>query len=220
MVSVPGLKTLGNSEFIIQEFIEGINASVCLLATSNKIKVISLNRQDIILGEVEKNSEYRGGVIPFNSPLKKRAFALVKKAIKSIPDLTGFIGVDLIFTNDEVYIIEINPRITTSYVGLREIISINLAKAIIDCKFSQSIPTRIKIMGHVFFSKIRIPNNLVKTFSSINFFKKIVPPLKTSDSNTFFSFISIKSKTKEEIIKKIRAFEKIMKKRIPRGDKL
>ena len=51
-----------------------------------------------------------------------------------LPGLQGFVGVDLIINNEEekVYLIELNSRFTTSYVGLQKIADFNIAKSLID----------------------------------------------------------------------------------------
>lgn len=200
----------GNSIFIIQEFIRGTNTSICFLNTINKFKAISLNKQYIFLGKREEKSEYKGGLIPYKSSLEKRAITSSKKIIKSIPGLTGLIGVDFIFTKNEVFVIEVNPRITTSYIGLREIININLAKAIINCKINQIAPNKIKHLGHVFFSKIRIQKILAEALE-FNTFSNIISPIIEIGNDIVFSLISIKSKNKRELNKKIIAFQKKFK---------
>ncbi len=47
----------------------------------------------------------------------------------------GYVGVDLILGRDpggnEDYVIEVNPRLTTSYVGLRAAAKSNLAEAMV-----------------------------------------------------------------------------------------
>ena len=37
----------------------------------------------------------------------------------------GFIGVDAIITDSNIFFLEINPRLTTSYIGLRKTLGIN-----------------------------------------------------------------------------------------------
>ena len=55
-----------------------------------------------------------------------------KKACEFVPGLKGFVGIDFIIEDDYIYLLEINSRFTTSYVGLQKIININIAKTIID----------------------------------------------------------------------------------------
>ena len=47
----------------------------------------------------------------------------------AIPDLWGYVGVDLIDTADGPRVLEINARLTTSYAGLRDALGINTAGA-------------------------------------------------------------------------------------------
>ena len=82
----------------------------------------------------ENGGQYVGGYIPFEHPLKEEAFKIAKKACEMLPGLQGFVGVDLIINNEEekVYLIELNSRFTTSYVGLQKIADFNIAKSLID----------------------------------------------------------------------------------------
>ena len=47
-----------------------------------------------------------------------------------MPGLQGYVGVDLVLGEETCWLIEINPRPTTSYVGLRRVIDLNMAAAI------------------------------------------------------------------------------------------
>lgn len=197
-----------SNEVIAQELINGINVSICLLSSDNKARAISLNKQNLTIAEPDNISEYKGGIVPFESPLKKKAFALAEKTINSIEDLKGFIGIDLILTNNDVVVIEINPRLTTSYIGLRKVTNINLAKTLIDCHFEKNIPAEIKNEGYSYFSKIKIPINLVNSFNS-NLIEEItIPPLKIPGYKAAFSLISIKSRNKKALLKKIAVINK------------
>jgi tyramine---L-glutamate ligase len=79
---------------------------------------------------------YLGGSIIREAGLAQRATALADRALDAMPEALGFVGVDLILGNDPHsrgdYAIEINPRLTTSYVCLRAAVPQNLAKAIVD----------------------------------------------------------------------------------------
>ncbi|WP_297979223.1 ATP-grasp domain-containing protein [uncultured Methanobrevibacter sp.] len=119
------------SRFVIQEFIEGDVCSVSLISDGKTAVPISLNKQVIEI--TDEGGKYVGGCTPYENPFKNQAFELAKKACEFIPGLKGFIGVDLIITEEgEVYLIEINSRFTTSYVGLQKIADFNIASSIID----------------------------------------------------------------------------------------
>jgi len=76
--------------------------------------------------------QYLGGRAPLPLPWRERALILGRRAVESVPGLLGYVGVDLILGDaadgsDDV-VIEINPRLTTSYIGLRQLTETNLAK--------------------------------------------------------------------------------------------
>ena len=55
-----------------------------------------------------------------------------------MPGLQGYVGVDVVLGEETSWLIEINPRPTTSYVGLRRVIDLNMAEAI-----WQRVPRRL-----------------------------------------------------------------------------
>ena len=123
------------SRVIVQEYVEGTDVSVSLLSDGKKAIPISLNEQFVEL----KNDKgmYFGGKLPFESKYKQEAFEIATKAVESIDGLKGFVGVDLLINADEkdiysVYLLEINSRFTTPYVGLKEIANFNIGKTIIE----------------------------------------------------------------------------------------
>ena len=118
------------SRFIIQPYIEGDVCSVCLISDGKQALPISLNKQIVKIDE--NGGEYLGGYVPYEHPLKDKIFKYAKKACEFVPGLKGFIGVDFVIEDDYIYLLEINSRFTTSYVGLQKIININIAKTIID----------------------------------------------------------------------------------------
>ncbi len=76
---------------------------------------------------------YLGGELPLAAGLAERARSLAERALAAMPAAVGYVGVDLVLGREpdgsEDVVIEINPRLTTSYVGLRAAARINLAEA-------------------------------------------------------------------------------------------
>ena len=68
------------------------------------------------------------------------------RAVGLVPGLRGYIGVDLILDEHApgVSVVEINPRLTTSYVGLRAALGQNLMAALF-----QPGPSGFSISGQV-----------------------------------------------------------------------
>ena len=128
-IFVPG------SRVIVQEFIEGTDVSVSLISDGKTAIPISLNEQFVELKD--DKGTYIGGKVPFKNKYKDEAFEIAKKAVEAIDGLKGFVGVDLIINADEkdvysIYLLEINSRFTTPYVGLKQIANFNIGKTIVD----------------------------------------------------------------------------------------
>ena len=109
--SCGGKFNLVDENFLIQEFVEGENLSVSLIV-GKEIYPLSLNRQYI------DERGFVGGEVNIEHKLKDKIFNDVIKAVKCINGLNGYVGVDVI-VNEDIYIIEINPRITTTIYGLK-----------------------------------------------------------------------------------------------------
>ena len=75
---------------------------------------------------------YLGGRLPAPDELHPRIVRLAERALAAVelPGLQGYVGVDLIMGSaadgGEDRAIEINPRLTTSYLGLRRMTKQNL----------------------------------------------------------------------------------------------
>jgi len=78
---------------------------------------------------------YTGGSLLGDSDLTCRATALADRSLEVLPPALGYVGVDLVLgkaaDGSEDFVIEINPRLTTSYVGLRSVSEDNLAAALL-----------------------------------------------------------------------------------------
>jgi len=61
--------------------------------------------------------------------------------------------VDLVLTAEECSVIEINPRLTTSYVGLRHVIDLNLAEAIWGACRDGHLPPKPDLKGSITFDQ-------------------------------------------------------------------
>ena len=140
----------GHMEILLQKFVPGIHASVSLLASGDNILPLSLNGQQM---EIGCPFTYKGGLIPLKHPLQARAFENAAKAVHLIPGLQGYVGVDMILDEQEAWVIEVNPRITTSYIGLRQVLGMNLAGMIYRASIDGVLPESVQLTGQVYFAK-------------------------------------------------------------------
>ena len=109
---------------LLQRYVRGAAASVSLLANGRQAVALTLNAQAI---GTSPAFSYRGGQTPFDHPLASRAIAAALDTCRALPGLRGFVGVDLVLTASDAVVIEVNPRITTAYLGVRAAFEENVA---------------------------------------------------------------------------------------------
>ena len=143
-----------NNRFIIQEYVKGDSASASVLSNGKKTRTISLNHQSIRLNSPDCDSKYVGGCVPFDHPLREDAVVLAEKVVEAVTGLRGYVGVDLVLTQDEVFVVDVNPRLTTSYVGLRCVAGFNVAAALVDAVINGKLPPISEKQGFACFSKV------------------------------------------------------------------
>jgi tyramine---L-glutamate ligase len=143
-------RVTSHKQILLQSYVKGIHASVSLLVMNGRVLPLSLNRQLIVTGQ---HLQYQGSHIPFHHKAEDQAFELACSAARLIPGLRGYVGVDLVLANDSPQLIEINPRLTTSYIGLRQVAQRNLAQLIWDACMNGVFPDSVPLSGSVTIKK-------------------------------------------------------------------
>jgi tyramine---L-glutamate ligase len=125
-------------ELIAQDYIPGFAASVAFLICSRGIVPLIPCEQ---LLSTDGRFRYQGGRLPIRPELAERAMKIATAAVSCVPGLLGYVGVDVILGDDgRDWAIEINPRITTSYVGLRALAKFNMAGAMLAAVEGRELP--------------------------------------------------------------------------------
>jgi predicted ATP-grasp superfamily ATP-dependent carboligase len=123
---------LPGTDFLLQPLIPGRPASVSFLIGPAQRLALEAVAQNL---STDGRLRYLGGRLPLPEPLARRAVRLGRQAIDTVDGLAGLVGVDLILGDapdgGQDWIIEINPRPTTSYIGLRRLAEDNLAEALL-----------------------------------------------------------------------------------------
>jgi predicted ATP-grasp superfamily ATP-dependent carboligase len=111
---------------VIQPFYKGTDLSFCLLASHNTIEILSINLQHI----TQKYGQFNLSACTVNInnrtlPTLAQADQVAQQIKAAFPGLFGFIGLDLIHNDNGLYIVDINPRLTTSYIALKSSLNLN-----------------------------------------------------------------------------------------------
>ncbi len=113
---------------LIQDEHSGTHVSVSFLCGPKQRVALPSFTQHV---EGESQLHYGGGSRVIAPELEQRAQELAIAALESLPTPHGYLGIDLVLggasDGSEDVAIEVNPRLTTSYLGLRAISRNNLA---------------------------------------------------------------------------------------------
>lgn len=139
---------ISRGEYILQEFISGTHASVAMIAGKSHTAVLSVNLQKMVFDPAPR---YMGGAIPLIHPLSNTAEDCARVIPSVIPGLRGYVGVDMVLTDHDVYIIEVNPRVTFTYCGLRRVVSKNLFELILQSARGSDLRDEVNLTGAIEF---------------------------------------------------------------------
>lgn len=124
----------------LESYLPGLSASVSFLCGPAGRVALPPCRQRL---SEDGRLSYRGGELPLAAGLGERAVSIAQQALEALPSTVGYVGVDLVLGSNpagtEDFVIEINPRLTTSYVGLRAAAKSNLAEAMIRVARGESL---------------------------------------------------------------------------------
>ena len=111
------LKLKHTENLIIQPYIEGEALSLSTVYANGHGYLLTCNLQQIV--QVDNQFKLAGCSVNIQHPMHAEFQSIVWKIAEVMPGLWGYVGIDLIISPDfGPLILEINPRLTTSYVGL------------------------------------------------------------------------------------------------------
>jgi predicted ATP-grasp superfamily ATP-dependent carboligase len=104
---------------LIQRYVVGEPMSASFLVADGRAHLVGVGRQRVEIRD--GRFVYRGGTVPAEFC---RCDDHVRRAVAAVPGLRGWVGVDFLWDEEEAraVVLEINPRLTTSYVGLRRLL--------------------------------------------------------------------------------------------------
>jgi len=130
LTRLPPIRSDAEESAILQPFVPGRALSVALLVSEEGDPVHAFPPAEQTLSDDGRFS-YLGGVIPACGIDTAFVQAVACDACRAITGLRGYVGIDLIIPEKDPQrplIVDINPRLTTSYIGYRQLAAENLAE--------------------------------------------------------------------------------------------
>ncbi|WP_374087690.1 ATP-grasp domain-containing protein [Methylomicrobium lacus] len=118
----------GEGHYIIQPHMQGEKTSLSCLFKNGQAWLLSVNLQqfDIV------DNQYRLSAIRVNHRFDPSPYRdLVAQIASAVPGLWGYAGIDLIETPGQALVLEINPRLTSSFAGLNSALGVNVAALVL-----------------------------------------------------------------------------------------
>jgi tyramine---L-glutamate ligase len=144
--------------FVMQPYIEGCAASLSLLCCEGEARLLSANRQLVDLeGEALRFRGCEVNALDARDPALRR---VAEGVAASVPGLWGYVGVDLVVrpsaspprgpaeSAEGAVVLEVNPRLTISYAGLRAALGQNPAEWVLNLAAS-GLPDTAATPGRV-----------------------------------------------------------------------
>lgn len=115
-------------DYVLQPYIEGTPASLSMLCHEGEACLLSANLQQVV--EFNGRFHVRGILVNGLKQIDRHA-ELARSIAHAIPDLWGYVGVDLICTSGGPVVLEVNPRLSVSYAGLHRALGHNPARLVL-----------------------------------------------------------------------------------------
>jgi len=117
-------------EYRMESYCPGVPISVAVLLGPAGNTVLPPCYQSL---SQDHTFQYMGGQTPISDVLVERAERLAHRVAAVLPEGVGYVGLDMVLGKDaqQDVVIEVNPRLTTSYVGLSGLVNGNLAEGML-----------------------------------------------------------------------------------------
>ena len=132
-------RSIDLDQTLVQPLLQGKHASMSLLCWQGAARILSCNEQCFSQGISPRLQACRVNSESISIALDELASAIAK----ALPGLSGYVGVDYIETEQGIVLIEINPRLTSSYVGLSAALKENVAALCLQTFIQEQLPNEI-----------------------------------------------------------------------------
>lgn len=132
---------------VIQPWLAGEPASLSMICRNGRAQLLSCNRQ--LIEAIDGTIHYRGSLLNGLAQHWAAFELLAQQVASAMPELAGYVGVDVMVDRGRLTVLEINPRLTTSYAGLSRATGLNPAGLVLDLLYNDRMIESSKIQRNL-----------------------------------------------------------------------
>lgn len=185
-------------KLIAQKFCEGEHMSCSIICSKSSVLPLSMNSQRI---KISGNISYLGGISPYPCVHKEEIFEESKNIAQKL-ELFGFAGIDLLVSGDKIYFMEINPRVTTSFIALSNVM--RTGELLVSC-VEDSLPSSVNLNGFGSVVIFPLKRGYDLEYKKILQIPEVISPPFSEEATTL---ISVKSPSLYGIVDEINVVQK------------
>ncbi|MRG76584.1 MAG: ATP-grasp domain-containing protein [ANME-2 cluster archaeon] len=143
--------------FVATRYIEGEHLSASLVVGDDSLSrsqsqspltlPLTVNRQNISIGS---EIQYNGGTVGVDTGRNQELFLAAQRSAEAL-GCRGYVGVDIVLA-DKPWVIDVNPRPTTSIIGISKIMEEELGELILKAHYGD-LPFSVNITNEYNFTK-------------------------------------------------------------------
>lgn len=165
----------------IQEYIEGVHGSISIVTYNGVDHLYSLNLQLISISN--NRVTYHGNIVPIRDHKVNNTAKFVAKKLLNCVRLKGYIGIDVVWNQKGMYIVEVNPRFTTSGIAMAELFP-GLGRVLLGLEeISESVSLSSIVQGYGYV--VKCPRGVDRAYSISYYAKSLI----VGRANTFHQVI-------------------------------
>ncbi len=126
-----------------------VTGNVCEFYSGTPPLLLAVNRQEIAVAD-DGSFRYLGGETPVHPDREEEIVATAVRAV-NILGCQGYAGIDVI-AGDRIYVVDVNPRPTTSLVGIAAVMEEEIADILVAASHGEA-PAEVHLSGRVRFDK-------------------------------------------------------------------
>jgi predicted ATP-grasp superfamily ATP-dependent carboligase len=119
----------GGAGYVLQPFLPGKLCSLSLLCRDGLARILSCNIQRVVVAD--NQFHFLGTTVNGVADVTGAFERCARGVAAAIPELWGYVGVDLVLTGQGAVVLEVNPRMTISHAGLHASTGINPASLVL-----------------------------------------------------------------------------------------